>query len=126
MKIATSISAVRERAQQPAPPVTVDADARIRILRIAVNLTPYADRPAAEAVKATAAPLLEWAASASDRQDVRLRVLAMEQQDANTPVTERRLPRTNTRPFMIITEPAVTTAEFLTEAAALHAFYRGE
>ena len=118
MKTATTISEIRERAQQPVPPVIVDSQARALILRIASALTPYIDRRSAAAVKATAAPLLEWAGRAADREDLRNRVRAMERQHANPPQVIRRLPGTG-----LVDEPGVTAGEFLAEAASLYAFY---
>lgn len=122
MKIATTLSEVRERAQHPAPPAVVDPGTRALILRIASALTPYADRRSAEAVKATAGPLLAWAGRAADREDLRNRVRAMEQQDANTPHVTRKL-RIPGEPVQFVNEPTVTSGEFLAETESLYAFY---
>jgi len=104
-------------ATVPFTPVRMDW--RNEILTFAAHLVPEAERGSAALVAAMARPLLDWASQASGEDDMRQRMRAMRQQDANTPPT---LQRSADIPSRWVAVPSLTLAEFLAESAILYAF----
>jgi hypothetical protein len=87
--------------------VTVDPNNRADILGFASRLLSEDDRANPVLVAAAAIPLLEWAESAADEDDLRCRMRAMRRQ------------HTNTYPQR---EVGVSPARFLDDAGTLYAF----
>ena len=79
----------------PARHAAVDGDDRADILRFASIMLAPSDRYHAELVTEMAEPLLEWAAQASSKADLRLRMRAMRRQHTNTPMAWSREPAVN-------------------------------
>jgi hypothetical protein len=106
-----------DTATVPFTPVRMDW--RNEVLGFAAHLIPEADRGSAALIAATARPLLDWASQASGEDDMRQRMRAMRQQDANTPPA---LQRSADLPHRWVAMPALTPAEFLAEAVILYDF----
>lgn len=114
--------------------ITMGDDDRADILTFAARLVPETERRHADLVTAAAAPLLEWAAQATSKDDLRARMRALRKQHYSTgpefrfdpPIPPSRrwgpVPRKRATHGLWVQVPALTVDEFLAEAGKLYAF----